>query len=138
MPVENGNLHDLIKDKKYIKPEISWTRIKSKVDASFLDEFDHLISDSLSNTNISLIEFISKILSIETRIVRDSPSMSGDRSEKLLNICLQYGATEYLSGPSGKKYLNERIFSESGIKVTYFDANEQMPIIEKLRSYYEY
>jgi hypothetical protein len=138
MPVENGNLQDLIKDKRYINPEISWKSIKSKVNASFLDEFDHLISDSLSDTNIGLIESISKVLTIETRIVRDSPSMSSDRSENLLNICLQYGATEYLSGPSGRKYLNERIFLENGINVTYFDANEHMPIIEKLRSSYEY
>jgi hypothetical protein len=137
MPVENGNLQDLIKDKRYIKPHISWNRIKSQVNASFLDEFDHLISESLSETNIGLIETISKVLKIETKIVRDSPNISSDRSENLLNICHQYGATEYLSGPSGKKYLNERIFLENGIKVIYFDTSKHVPIIEKLRSSYE-
>jgi hypothetical protein len=136
MPVENGNLQDLIKDKRYIEPHISWDRIKSKVNTPFLDEFDHLISESLSETNIGLIETISKALKIETKIVRDSPNISSDRSENLLNICHQYGANEYLSGPSGKKYLNEELFSKNGIKVRYFEAYEHMPIIEKLRSSY--
>ena len=31
----------------------------------------------------------------------------------------QLGATKYLSGPSGKNYLNEKIFEQSKIKVEY-------------------
>jgi hypothetical protein len=39
----------------------------------------------------------------------------------LAEICLQAGATEYVSGPAAKDYLEESAFRDRGIKVTWFD-----------------
>jgi hypothetical protein len=133
MPVENGNLTDYIKSKRYVDPENSWRKIKGRINAPILDIFDSLISESLSETNISIIELIALKLRIKTQIVRDTHHRDLDRSEKLLSICIQHGATEYLSGSSGKKYLNEQIFLDNGIKVSYFQGKNQSSIIGKIR-----
>jgi hypothetical protein len=132
MPVENGKLTDCIKDKRYVDPENAWRRIKARVNTPGLDIFDPLISESLSDTNTALIELISAKLKIETQIIRDAQTSEIDRSRKLLEICVKNGATQYLSGPSGKKYLNEQIFLENGIQVLYFQGQEQSSIIEKI------
>ena len=34
---------------------------------------------------------------------------------------MKAGGTEYISGPSAKDYLEERIFSDRGINLTWFD-----------------
>ena len=49
-------------------------------------------------------------------------------SELLLEICQKNQGTTYLSGPSGKDYLNEGIFTENNIKVDYH--NFKPPIYE--------
>jgi hypothetical protein len=132
MPVVHGNLSDLIKEKRYINPEKSWEIIKAKIQVPNLDEFDSLISESLSGTNIDLIELITSKLKIKTPIVRDAPSYELDKSKKLLDICIQYGATQYLSGPSGRNYLDEKIFLDNGIKVTYFQGKDKSSIIGRI------
>jgi len=132
MPVQNGELSDLIKEKKYVEPQKSWGKIKAKINNSILDKFDHLISESLAETNISIIELIASDLKIQTRIHLDSKDTELNPSRKLLNICLKYKATEYLAGPSGRKYLDEKVFHDHDIKVSYFEAREKSSIIERI------
>lgn len=133
MPVERGHLNDLIKDKKYFDPISSWNKIKRNVGKSQLSVFDDLIDENLSATNTGIIYRLCKILSISTPLTKDFKSDSIDPSQKLLDICLQHGASTYLAGPSGKKYLNEDIFNNNGIKIKYFDATDKKPIVEKIR-----
>ena len=47
--------------------------------------------------------------------------MEGEKTEKLLNICKQANATEYISGPAAKNYLNKSLFEKENIKVTWMD-----------------
>ena len=51
----------------------------------------------------------------------DRGTSSAGRSARLVAICQQAGATEYVSGPSAKGYLEEALFAEAGIAVTYVD-----------------
>ncbi|MGD8172510.1 WbqC family protein [Vibrio sp. TRT 21S02] len=75
----------------------------------------------LSECNEDFIRSICNYLSIDTIINSSSEyELIEGKSEKLLNICLQAGATEYVSGPAAKDYLDEKIFIEAGIKVTWF------------------
>jgi len=48
-------------------------------------------------------------------------NLSGDRNERLDNLCKQAGATNYLSGPAAKSYLDEELFEQEGISVAYMD-----------------
>ena len=109
MPVTKGHLTDLIKEKKYLEPSSSWANIKKSVAVRQLTQFDDFVSESLAETNIGIINRLCQVLNITTPIARDVKSDSVDTSHKLLEICLQYGATTYLSGPSGMRYLNEDI-----------------------------
>ena len=45
----------------------------------------------------------------------------GDKTERLVNLCKQAGATEYLSGPTARAYLDEEAFKREGIEVTYIN-----------------
>ncbi|MNE05752.1 WbqC-like protein family protein [compost metagenome] len=59
-------------------------------------------------------------LQIKTKIVRSSSlSISSRKSDLILDICQEVGATTYLSGPMGKNYLEENNFISNGIKLDY-------------------
>lgn len=46
----------------------------------------------------------------------------------LYEICMKLNATEYLSGPMGKDYLDEPVFARSNIKVKYHKWNTNYPL----------
>jgi hypothetical protein len=76
----------------------------------------------LSKINHYFICELNKILGIKTKISWSSDyELIGEKSERLLNICKQAGATEYISGPAAKCYLNEEIFQKENIKVKWMD-----------------
>ena len=79
---------------------------------------------TLSELNRTLVEFICKELGITTRLSWSwDYKLEGGKSERLVNLCEQTGASEYVSGPSAKNYLDEAAFHERSIAVTYFDYN---------------
>ena len=47
--------------------------------------------------------------------------LKGDRSEKLLNICLDLKASEYYSGPAAKDYLNTSLFKTRNMKISWIN-----------------
>jgi hypothetical protein len=76
----------------------------------------------LSLVNRAFLEAVCKILGIQTRL-----SWSMDyvveqgRSERLVSLCRQAGATTYLSGPTARGYIEEDRFAEAGIGLEFFD-----------------
>lgn len=61
-------------------------------------------------------------LKIETRILRATEMIAtGQKSDLVLALCKEAGATTYISGPLGKGYLQEEDFSAAGIQVEYQD-----------------
>lgn len=76
----------------------------------------------LSALNRELIEAICAYLGITTKISysREYKLREG-KTERLMDLCVQVGGSEYISGPSAKGYIEQRHFTESGIKITYFD-----------------
>jgi hypothetical protein len=76
----------------------------------------------LSDINLLLIKEITGFLGISTKISFSSDYIpEGNRSEKILSICLQAGATEYLSGPAAKSYLDLAAFDKEGINIKWMD-----------------
>ena len=77
----------------------------------------------LTNLNRRLIEWVCSKLGIMT-IIRNSwdyKLIEGTKTERLLALCAQAGATEYISGPSARGYMDETVFTEHGVKLTWFD-----------------
>lgn len=78
--------------------------------------------DHLSQLNRCMIEAICKYLGIATRISNSWDYTLGEgKTARLVDLCLQAGATEYISGPAAKGYIEEPAFHEKGIKLIWFD-----------------
>ncbi|MEI8570357.1 WbqC family protein [Methylomonas sp. BW4-1] len=76
----------------------------------------------ISQLNRRFIEVVCKYLGIQTVISNswDYHLIDG-KTERLANLCVQAGGSEYISGPSAKGYIDEHVFGEIGIKLTWFD-----------------
>mgnify|MGYP003132198225 FL=1 len=120
-----------IQNKKYLEPQRDWNKIKENLKEfrQTLDQFDCLIQENLVQTNVAIIKKICRMLDIETEIVLDYPTnLKG--TDRLVDICKTMKSTEYISGPSGKNYLELRKFGD--IKVTYHTNVLKRPILEIL------
>jgi hypothetical protein len=82
-----------------------------------IEEDSHLI-----NLNVRLISWFKNELKIETPMVRASElKASGAKGDLLSSLCSEVGATEYLSPPGSKTYLDEcDSFQEKSIPIRYF------------------
>jgi hypothetical protein len=76
----------------------------------------------LASLNRKIIQAVCNYLGIRTRITTSSEySLCEGRSERLLNLCMQAGGDEYVSGPAARSYLDEGTFADSGVKLTWFN-----------------
>ena len=74
----------------------------------------------LADLNIAVIAWLADALGIQRRTVRASElGAAGARSELLLDLCGRLGAGEYISGISGRTYLDASLFARAGIAVQY-------------------
>lgn len=74
----------------------------------------------LCDLNIELIKLLCGFLDVDVRLVRASSlDAKGIRGDLLLDCCKKLGADTYVSGVSGKDYLDECHFSKEGITVAY-------------------
>jgi len=79
----------------------------------------------LVNLNWNLIEFFRSVLGVNTPTLSATTlNVEGSKSELLYNICKKLEADIYLSGPSGRNYLQ----NFNGIKVEYFDHEGPDPL----------
>jgi hypothetical protein len=75
---------------------------------------------TLAEFAIPGIERIRDLLGIGTPLTKASElGVEGSSSELLAGLVEKAGGTVYLSGPSGRNYLDERVFAEKGIRVAY-------------------
>lgn len=76
----------------------------------------------LSHLNLRFIETICDYLGIKTTIkLSEEYTLVEGKTDRLLNLCLQAGATEYISGPAAKDYIEENLFLEQNIQLSWFD-----------------
>lgn len=135
IPVEvKGKYFQKIKDTNVSDlqwPRKHWSSIlhsysKAKHFSDYRELFAGLYSEveerSLSKINYRFINAICRLLGSKTTL---SWSMDydfvGDKTEKLVNLCKQAGATHYISGPAARSYLLEEPFTNEGITVSYMD-----------------
>lgn len=76
--------------------------------------------DSLAELNIALTSQILKLMNITTPTIKSSNlDSSGVSTELIVKLCKQVGATTYVSGIGGKNYLDQTLFSSSGIHLEF-------------------
>ena len=77
---------------------------------------------TISDLNVALLQSICGYLDIRTPMRMSSAfNATAAKSERLIQILSALGATEYLSGPSARAYLDEPMFDAAGIQVEYKD-----------------
>jgi len=70
--------------------------------------------------NIAIITILFGLLGLKTHIVKSSElNLKGKGSPLLLDACKHLGAATYISGVSGKEYLNVDEFRNNGIEVVF-------------------
>lgn len=121
----NHGLEPII-TKKYTNHVKDWERIVSRYPK--LERFNEYISDSLAATNRRIIESSLIAFGINTIVASDyATDLTG--TERLVDICKRLNATEYLSGKSGRNYLDLKQFDEAGIKVSFQDNPDLTPLV---------
>jgi hypothetical protein len=95
--------------------------------ADYFDEFKEVLFSAyeddwryLHELNIHLIKTVSEELGFECDFVRCSElDVEGSSTRLLINVCEELGADEYFSGEGGKDYMEENMFDERGVELTY-------------------
>ena len=79
-------------------------------------------SDRLSAVNHALLVITCRALGITTPITWSSSydAVPG-RNERLIDLCVKAGATDYLSGPNARGYIDEDAFRARDISVSFAD-----------------
>ena len=135
VPVEmKGKYGQAIKDTRISDPswgEKHWKSLVhayskaqcfSQCAARIEEVYQDASDEALSQINYRFLTAICGILGIDTKITWSMDyAATGRKSERVLDICRQAGASEYLSGPSARAYLDESLFEEAGIDVIWME-----------------
>ena len=88
-------------------------------------EFERIILDhhgSISDLNIEINRFICDGFGISTKTLKSSDmNINSTREDRVIDICLELGGDEYLSGNGARVYQCEDHFTSRGLKLTYLD-----------------
>ncbi len=132
VPVKKGSSNLLIKDVE-IDNSQKWKETSLRAitriykNSPYLKDYTQLLEgvykgdwNNLCDLNVFIIREVLKILDLKPQVIMASElKVDSKKSDLNLDICKQVGATEYLSGISGKTYLEMDRFNEAGIKVTF-------------------
>jgi len=134
-------------DKRYVDFVTDWTKIKSSLPPKYATVMDIIDGGSpeetfsgwnnkLGSINAWLNAYIYHTW-IAPRDVNQTTDLSVDwktnntQTHRLIEITHRLGGTEYVSGPSGMKYMDMSLWSDSNISVSQVTAcNDKRPILE--------
>lgn len=78
--------------------------------------------ERLSDINHAFITAVCGLLGISTPITWSSAyGACTGRNERLVDLCRLSGASDYLSGPNARGYLDESLFARAGVRVQFAD-----------------
>ena len=76
--------------------------------------------EKLSELNIAVIKYLLDYLEIGTKIYLESElDITGESTERIVNICKKLGGDAYLSGAGGKDYMDEKLFADAKLGLVY-------------------
>lgn len=78
--------------------------------------------ERLCDLNLAMLQFFLNMLGIKPKIVLESTlGIATQKTRRLVDLCLRFQADTYLSGAGGREYLEEGLFKEADIRLTYQD-----------------
>jgi len=128
VPVEKKATSKNIKDVLVSKDPIWRKKLLRKIHQNLKFDASEIYShEKLIDINMASIRWAMNKLGIQTEIVFASDyDVEGTKSELLANLLNEVKTTKYISGPSGKNYLDLSLFR--GIEVEFFEP--------KVKNYY--
>jgi hypothetical protein len=135
IPVDvKGKYHQKIKDTVVSDPDWHHTHWKTimhhyarypyfeQYRSFFEDLYQHVPNPFLSQINHHFLQAICQLLGITTRLTwsMDYEIVEG-KTERLVSLCQQAGASIYLSGPSARGYIDEVMFEQADIALEFID-----------------
>ena len=111
----------------------NWQKLKTiygkapyfKLYACELENIYSIDYEKLADLNYDMIKLISKILGLNTKFIKSSdlPVNNLKSSKALLEFCKAVKSNIYLSGQSGKNYIDTKLFEKEKIKVVFQKYN---------------
>jgi hypothetical protein len=94
----------------------------------YLPELEELLAgrrwERLVDLDEAAVSLMCGWMGLERRALRSSElGVAGERSERLLDMCLRLGARRYLSGSAARSYLDVELFASRGVEVVWQDYN---------------
>lgn len=94
--------------------------------------------DRLTDINELFLKTICGLLGVTTPIVHAEivERAAATPTQRIVEICKERGATEYLSGPAARAYMEEELLREAGVALKYADYSgypeypQQLPAFE--------
>ncbi len=89
--------------------------------------FEELYIQAFSETHLSKVNYlflkaICDLLAIKTRLSWSSDyDLVDGKNDRLIGLCQQVKAKIYLSGPSARNYLDEKLFADANMRVEWMD-----------------
>tara|TARA_Y100000356_G_C11208784_1_gene262117 strand:- start:307 stop:990 length:684 start_codon:yes stop_codon:yes gene_type:complete len=111
-----------IKHWNFIKNNYSKSPYFKEYEQHFVDLYLNPNSTYLSDINFEFIKKIITLLEIDIEIIFSHQfNLKGDKTEKLVNICLELEAKKYFTGPAAKNYMDEHLFTNNNIEIEYYN-----------------
>lgn len=103
--------------------KIKFAYSKAKFFHLYKDYFENLYKkdwEFLFELDFETIKKVIEWIGIKIEIIKESElNISGNSSERLINICKSIDADTYISGSGGKNYLDENLFKKNNLKLEY-------------------
>ncbi len=95
--------------------------------------------ERLTDINELFLKTLAGLLQIATPIVRSNivPRTSVDPTQRLVEICSARGATEYISGPAARAYIDREAFTKAGVSLSYANY-DGYPVYDQASSAFEH
>jgi hypothetical protein len=87
----------------------------------YLPELEELLErpwTHIAELDIAVVDLMAQWLFLQATIHRASAlGIQGDKSERLLNLCRHFGASQYLTGDAARDYLDVELFRRNHVEV---------------------
>ncbi len=86
----------------------------------YLEDLYQRQHDLLFDLNLETTKAVMRWLDIDIPVVRESQlGVTGEGTQRLVNVCRAVGADTYVSGVGGKGYMDEELFRAHGVTLQY-------------------
>ena len=144
VPIHRQKLNTNIIDIK-ICNEVNWKRKHYKSfyqyysKSKYFSQYKHLLEfyllhwEYLYELNRYITEKISRILGIDTEFYYSEDfNLSGNPTEKIIQVVNQLGGDIYVSGPAGRKYIDESLFIDIKLEYMEYKTDNKFTVLDNI------